>query len=178
MSGWELNVLDLIQTWHTTVLDQFFVYVTELGNAGMIWIIIGVLCCIKKRSRSCGFHMLLALLLCFLVGNLGLKVLIARERPFTINTSISLLIPVPKDYSFPSGHTMSSFAGAAVIHYYSYKWGKYAIFLACLIAFSRLYLYVHFPSDVIAGGFIGVLLAYFVVNYLQMQKNEKRGMDV
>lgn len=174
----EFGILDIIQTWHTAFLDELFVRISELGNAGKIWIIFAIFFLIRKQTRKCGIHILIALSFCLLVGNLGLKILIARERPCMVNPSVSLLIPMPRDYSFPSGHTMSSFAAAAVIYYYSSKWGKFAFLLATLIAFSRLYLYVHYPSDVLAGGFIGVLLAYFVVKYLQIQKNEKRNFDV
>lgn len=86
-----------------------------------------------------------------------LKPLVARERPCWINESVHLLVAMPKDYSFPSGHTQASFASATAIFHVNKKAGVCAFILAVLIAFSRLYLYVHFPTDVLAGIGIGVI---------------------
>ena len=108
----------------------------------------------------------LALVFSLLIGNIILKPSIARVRPFNINTSIQLLITAPVDFSFPSGHAMSSFAAATVIFCYNKRYGIGALILAGLIAFSRLYLYVHFPSDVIIGTIIGILLALAAVKIM------------
>ena len=86
-----------------------------------------------------------------------LKPLIARLRPFTVNTAIELLIPPPSDFSFPSGHTFASFASATAILKNNRRLGIPAIILAVLIAFSRLYLYVHYPTDVFFGLLLGIL---------------------
>lgn len=99
---------------------------------------------------------------CAVIGNLILKNLVARSRPFFFNTAVDLLISVPTDYSFPSGHTMSSFTAAVILYHADKRLGIPALILAFLIAFSRLYLYVHFPSDVIAGALIGIAIGFVV----------------
>lgn len=96
------------------------------------------------------------------VGNLILKNLVARSRPFSLNTTVNLLISAPTDYSFPSGHTMASFVAAMILYHTDKRLGIPALMLAFLIAFSRLYLYVHFPSDVIAGALIGAAIGHTV----------------
>ena len=101
--------------------------------------------------------MLFALFLSFIVVNLSLKPLVARVRPYEVNTAIQILTAPFRDFSFPSGHSSFSFAGATAIFFYNKRLSIYAFILATAIAFSRLYLYVHYPSDVLAGILIGVL---------------------
>ena len=139
-------------------LDVIMPLITRLGDNGLIWIIIAVIFIVLKKYRTDGVTMLLALVLCVLIGNLGLKPLVARARPFAPNPDITLLIPRPADFSFPSGHTMSSFAAATVIFCKDRRMGIWAGLLAVVIAFSRLYLYVHYPSDVLGGAIIGIIL--------------------
>ena len=93
-----------------------------------------------------------------LVGNVCLKNLIARPRPCWLDSSVQLLISSPTDYSFPSGHTLSSAIGATVLTKANHQFGWAAIPLAAAIAFSRLYLFVHYPSDVLAGAVLGVAI--------------------
>lgn len=138
-------------------------FITKLGDNGLMWIILAIIFIVFKKHRTDGVTMLLALLLCVLIGNIGLKPLIARARPFTLNTEITLLIPSPTDFSFPSGHTMSSFAAATVVFCKDRRMGIGAVILAAAIAFSRLYLYVHYPSDVLGGAIIGIMLGLIAV---------------
>jgi undecaprenyl-diphosphatase len=126
-----------------------------------------------------GIMLLGSLLLCFLLGNLLLKPLVGRIRPCDIHSSIPLLIARPTDYSFPSGHTMSSFAAANIIFHANVELGIAAYILALLIAFSRLYLYVHYPSDVLAGMILGLFVsASFLwimkLNVIEYQKYKNR----
>ena len=93
-----------------------------------------------------------------IVGNVLLKNIIARERPCWINETVNILIPIPQDYSFPSGHTLSSFIAAAIVMHTDKRMGIAAYALASMIAFSRLYLYVHFPTDVLAGALLGIII--------------------
>lgn len=152
-----MQILDFIQNnLRNGFLDIIMRFITHIGDYGIIWFLTAVVLMTVKKTRAVGFAILAALLLCLLVGNLTLKPLIARERPFTVNASIELLIPRPADFSFPSGHTMSSFAAATVIFLANKRFGTVALVLAGAIAFSRLYLYVHYPSDVLAGGLIGI----------------------
>lgn len=143
-------------------LDFIMPFITVLGNKGAIWILSAIFLIISPKYRKYGFVMLGALTACIIVCNISLKDIVARPRPCWLE-SVSLLINNPKDYSFPSGHTMSSVTGAAVLTSANHKFGYFAIPLALLIAFSRLYLYVHFPSDVITSVIIGVFIAFTAV---------------
>jgi len=144
-------------------LDFIMPFITKLGSAGMIWIVVAIAFLNSGKYRTYGFILITSLLLCFLVGNLTLKPLFERTRPCDMNTVIRLLIARPTDFSFPSGHTMSSFAAACVIFQANENMGIAAFVLASLIAFSRLYLYVHYPSDILAGIIIGILISVVVI---------------
>jgi len=117
---------------------------------------LAILLLIIPKTRRCGLAMAISLALCGIFGNLLLKPLIARTRPYDVNTAIELLIPRLTDFSFPSGHTYSSFAGAVVLLCYYRKTGIAALLLAICISFSRLYFYVHYPTDIIVGILMGV----------------------
>ena len=102
--------------------------------------------------------MLAALIFDFVAANMILKPLVARPRPCWINESIEMLVRVPEDYSFPSGHTMASFAAAGALLFAGQKMiGTGAVFLAILMGISRMYFYVHFPTDVLAGAIFGLV---------------------
>lgn len=119
--------------------------ITALGNAGILWIIITVIFLLSKKYRNTGFVMAAALILDLIGCNLILKPLVARERPFEINSAVNLLISAPKDYSFPSGHTAASFAAVGAMCFTKYKQWKIFGVIALIIAFSRLYLIRAFP---------------------------------
>ena len=106
--------------------------------------------------------MLAGMLIGLIIGNLLLKNLIARERPCWIDSEISMLIAIPKDYSFPSGHTLSSTISAVVLMRERKYFGIPAIILAILIAFSRMYLFVHFPTDILGGMLLGILIGWYI----------------
>ncbi len=161
----ELGVLDWIAAHcHNGVLDKVIPMITSLGNAGIFWIVLGMLILIFHRGeRSTGLQVLLALLFSLLVCNLFLKNLVGRTRPFDLNTTVELLVLRPWDSSFPSGHTSASFAAAMVLVLRRW-WGRWAaLALAILIAFSRLYLYVHFPTDVLGGLAVGMFCGWLAV---------------
>ncbi len=139
-------------------LDIVVPKLTMLGNAGIIWIIAGVLLLCTKKYRRQGTLVLMGLLAGFLIGNVLLKQLVARLRPCWLDPSVQLLITTPTDYSFPSGHTLSSTIAATILTKTDKRFGYIAIPLAVLIALSRLYLYVHFPSDVFAAALLGLLI--------------------
>ena len=167
-----MQVLDFIQlNIRNEFLDVLMPVITSLGNGGILWIAIALIFIATKKYRPAGFTMLAALLMHLLVCNIILKPLMARIRPCDINTAVELLIPRPKDYSFPSGHTSASFAAATVILYADRRMGVPAVILAAAIAFSRLYLYVHYPSDVFGGAVLGIafgaLARYIVVNAMK-----------
>ena len=154
-------------------LDTVMPFISNLGNSGFIWILTAVVLLITKKYRLTGLAMLIAMLMGLLIGNLTLKLLIARIRPCDVNTAVELLIPRPKDYFFPSGHTLSSFAAAAAIFCGNKRIGIFALIFAAIMAFSRLYLYVHYPSDILAGIIIGVALGIFAHKITNIIKNKK-----
>lgn len=157
----EIKILDMIQNLHTTVGDHFFIGITKLGDAGIIWIFLTILLLILPKMRKYGLAMLVGLCIDVIVCNGLLKNLVARTRPCDVNTAIQLLISHPTDYSFPSGHTAASFTAVAALYFSGDKkiW-KAAIVLGILIAFSRMYLYVHYPTDILGGALIGIFSGF------------------
>ncbi|MBK5252027.1 MAG: phosphatase PAP2 family protein [Peptostreptococcaceae bacterium] len=134
--------------------------ISKLGDAGIVWIILTITLLISRKYRRAGFALLFALILDVTVCNIILKPLVARVRPCDVNTTVQLLIARPTDYSFPSGHTAASFAAVSSL-YLSQQWlWKPALVLAILISFSRLYLYVHYPTDIFAGIMLGIIVGY------------------
>lgn len=143
-------------------LDFIMPLISFLGNKGWIWIAAAIIMLAVKRYRKNGAVLVIGLLACVIITNLILKNVIARDRPCWINETVQLLIAVPMDFSFPSGHSCASFAAAEIMRRCNKYWGIAAYSLAVLIAFSRLYLYVHFPSDVLAGAVLGFLIGMTV----------------
>ena len=169
--GFDLPVLDWIarHLW-CPFLDKVMPVITALGNGGIFWILLAVALIIPKKTRRMGVGMGIALLMGLLFCNLTLKPLCHRIRPYdyqydVFGRTIPLLIERPHDFSFPSGHTIASFEGAGVILLNNKKWGIAALVLAILITFSRLYLYVHYPTDVLASVVLGFGFA-FLGNWL------------
>ena len=157
----ELSILDWIQTLHTPFLDKIMVFITRLGDAGIIWILLSIVLLLIPKTRKSGAVMVVALVVDVLLCNIVLKNLVARTRPYDVNTGVHLLVAKLHDYSFPSGHTAASFASVTALYLAGEKklW-KFALVLACLIAISRLYLYVHYPTDVLGGILSGVISGY------------------
>lgn len=154
----EFEVLDFIrQHLRTDFGDVVMPAISALGDRGMIWICLAIILCALPRYRKSGITMLIALILNLIICNITLKPLIARMRPFSVHSDIELLIRAPRDFSFPSGHTASSFSAAFALMSEKKSVFIPSLILASLIAFSRLYLYVHYPSDVLAGILLGLL---------------------
>lgn len=161
MTGIELQILDMIQTWRTPILDSFMSAITRLGDGGVFWIALAVVLLVIPKTRKYGIVMAVALILDLLICNICLKNLVARTRPYDVNTAIELIARKPRDYSFPSGHTAAAFTATFALYFARCKkWWILSLVLAVLIAISRLYLYMHFPTDVLGGIFIGVLCGY------------------
>lgn len=170
--GWEFSVLDAIWSLHTPLLDIFFKGITSLGDKGIFFIALALILCCFKQTRRCGVCMLAGMAVGALIANVTLKPLVARARPCWINDTVRLLIENPSDYSFPSGHSQVSFVSATAIYNHNKKWGIAAYMLAILIAFSRLYLYVHFPTDVLAGAVIGIVVGAAVSRVIKRKWQE------
>ncbi len=149
----------MLQKLHTPFLDELMKGITFLGASGWFWILLAALLLCGKRTRRIGLAVALSLLVGLVLGNMILKPLVARQRPCWLDPAVPLLIGSPRDFSFPSGHTLASFEGAVSIFLYRRDWGLWALALAALIAFSRMYLFVHFPTDVLAGAALGTVIA-------------------
>ena len=139
------------------ILDQVFPIITKLGDHGLIWIVLALILLIPRRTRRTAILMLIGMAAAYLVGTTLVKNYVARPRPCWLDDSIVLLISEPKDYSFPSGHTIAGVTSCFLINRTNKIIGFFAVILMLLIAFSRMYLYVHFPSDVLAGFIIGLV---------------------
>ena len=157
----ELQLLDMIQKLRSPVGDALMCFFSSLGNAGIIWIIAAVILLAFPKTRRSGMILAVALVADVILCNGILKNLFARVRPCDVNTTIQLLIPHPKDFSFPSGHTAASFTAVTALFFAGEKklW-KPALALAVVIAFSRMYLYVHYPTDILGGILVGVCCGY------------------
>ncbi|MDO5545308.1 MAG: phosphatase PAP2 family protein [Eubacteriales bacterium] len=164
--SFDLPILEWIQAYmQSDFLDTIMPIITLFGEGGIFWIAWAVILLIIPKTRKIGLSMIIALLLGLLVCNLTLKPLVARIRPYDLQEQdfgvyINLLIDRQSDFSFPSGHTIASFEAAVVLLRYSKKMGIPALILAILVSFSRLYLYVHYPTDVLASVVLGTAFAF------------------
>ena len=159
--SFDLPILDWIQAhMQCTFLDKAMPIVTLFGDGGVFWILVAVALLFFAKYRKTGFSMGMALILGLLVCNIFLKPQVARIRPYNFQLQeygreITLLVKGLNDYSFPSGHTIASFEACTVLMLHDKRLGIPATVLAILIAFSRLYLYVHWPTDVLGGILVG-----------------------
>lgn len=161
MMSVEFKILDWIQGIRTPACDVVMQFISGLGDAGLIWIVLAAILLLIPKTRKSGAVLVAALCLDVVLCNVILKNVIGRIRPCDVNTAVQLLIARPTDYSFPSGHTAASFAAVSALYFAGEKrlWGP-AFLLAVLIAFSRMYLYVHYPTDILGGIAVGVITGY------------------
>ena len=155
----EIQILNWLQSLHTPILDKIMQLLTHLGDMGIIWIILTIVMLLIPKTRKSGVIMAAALIVDVILCNVILKNLIARVRPYDVNTAVQVLVVKPKDFSFPSGHAGSSFAAAvAVFCTMKGSRGRWAVLaFAFLMAFTRLYVGIHYPTDVICGALTGAL---------------------
>ena len=170
---WEAEFLIWLQGLRSPVMDKIMAILSSIGNAGLFWIVLAVIFLCFAKSRPTGFQMALALIMTFIIGNLILKHLVDRIRPYDMYEAIEALVIKPSDSSFPSGHASCAFAGATAIYLNNKKVGIAAFILAAAIAFSRLYNQVHYPTDVLAGAFIGVICG-ILANVIYRKLAEKK----
>ncbi|MBQ4604740.1 MAG: phosphatase PAP2 family protein [Clostridia bacterium] len=180
--NFDLSVFQWIQSVQNDFLDAVMVGVTTLGNAGAIFIVIGLTLLFTKKYRKAGLAVIAALLVMLLCNDLFLKELFARPRPFNLFESnpekyaawgteyvYPELVQKPSSFSFPSGHTASAFAAAVALLWHSRKWGIPTIIFAAVMGFSRIYVQVHYCTDVIGGiitGTICGLIAVLIVRFI------------
>ncbi|MBQ8184777.1 MAG: phosphatase PAP2 family protein [Lachnospiraceae bacterium] len=174
----DVSILLFVQEHlRTEVFNEIWKFITHLGDDGLIWIALGVVLLFFKKTRPAGFAVLAALLIHELVNNTILKNLVARPRPFLVCEELVPLISKPSSYSFPSGHTSSSFAAAMALYLgTSKKAGIPALVLAALIGLSRIYVGVHYPTDVLAGAALGIAAGFAatcLVRHVQKLLQEK-----
>ena len=168
LNPFETSILHWIrQTLSCAFLDAVMPYITKFADSGIGWILLALVLLIPRKTRRMGAAMGVALAIGFVTGNLLLKNLVARTRPFLFDPSIELLIAPPHEFSFPSGHTLASFECAVAVFCYRRKWGVAALLFAVLIAFSRLYLQVHYPTDVLCGAILGSLIGYLAYRIVE-----------
>lgn len=162
LNNFDIGVLYLIQdSLRSPILTSFLEFMTDLGNNGYVWIALAVLLMTIRKCRKAGLTTMLALVINVILANGILKHLVQRPRPFDTYGGLQVLIHRPADWSFPSGHASASFAAAFVLYHYLPKKFSIVMFvLAALISFSRLYLGVHYPTDVFAGVFVGYFSAW------------------
>ena len=168
----EFFILDFIQQIKNPFWDSVFLFFTRLGNGAFIWILVAIIMLFLKKYRKTGILIMVSIAVVSVVFTLIVKNLVARERPYTV-LGVPLLfdaylagIPESDTFSFPSGHSVCSFVGATCIFLRHKYIGIISYVLAFLISFSRLYMYVHFPSDVLFGAVFGILSA-LVVNWCE-----------
>ena len=168
--GFDLPILDWIQSnLKSGFMDIIMPIITLFGDDGIFWIACALLLLCFPKTRKIGLGMGFAMAIGLLICNVTMKPLIARIRPYDLKEQMGVLIPLlterMHDFSFPSGHTIASFEAATVLLKNSKKMGIPAMILAVLIAFSRLYLYVHYPTDVLFSVVAGTLIG-FLGNFL------------
>ena len=156
----ELAILNMVQQLRSGPLDAVMRFVSWTGNHGTVWILLAVLLILMKRQRGHGLSASCALILDLVSCNLVLKPLIGRERPFALVPDMELMISPPLDASFPSGHTAASFAVVFALKASGSPLWKPALVWAILMAFSRLYLYVHWPTDIVGGVLLGSAMGW------------------
>ena len=173
----EFAILDFIrENFSCGFLDYFMKGISYLGNGGIFWIIAAIVLLIIPKTRKIGLAVACALICSLVICNLTIKPIVARIRPYDLREGIELIVSRPTDFSFPSGHSSISFAGAIPMLMYNKKIGIPALILAIIIAFSRLYLYVHFPTDVLCGMIVGSIcgvLGYFTSKFIYKRFTKK-----
>lgn len=174
------NILLWIQEYvRNDFLTPIMKFITTLGNAGMLWIAIAVILLCFKKTRKVGWLVGFSLIGTLLVNNILLKNIVCRIRPYEVIDGLTILVSKPSEYSFPSGHTGSSFAaGVTLLLTCPKKYGIPAVILACLIAISRLYIGVHYPTDVLGGIITGTFIALFVCCFVQKKVFKERSVSL
>ena len=151
------------QSMRSEFLDSFTLTLSYVTTSGAIWVAVGIAMLFSRKHRASGIIMLASLTAVFLTGDVLLKHIVNRPRPFIVNTDIALLIKSPLGSSFPSTHSAIAAAATTVLIAKNKVIGFIASVMTACIAFSRLYLYVHYPTDVFAGLMLGAFCASMIL---------------
>lgn len=158
VTAWDASVITAIyENVHSAFLTMFFRIVTLLGEGGIFWIAVAVILLFFKKTRRSGICIGASLLIGVIVGNGIIKNVVARPRPYDAIEGIESVVSHLSDYSFPSGHSLCCFEAATALAMNRTRWAIPAYVGAVLVAVSRLFLFVHYPTDVICGALLGVL---------------------
>lgn len=181
MNAFEITILDFIhRNLSSAFWDPIMLFITRFGDAGLFWIALSVLLLIIPKTRKLGLAMGVSLAVEAIICNVVLKPMVARVRPYDVNTAVELILKAPTDFSFPSGHTGASFAVVGALFFQKHRSWIPALVLSVLIAYSRMYLYVHYPTDVLAGVVLGILtgwLSSVILRYFEKKRKEKQSEE-
>ena len=169
---WEADFLLWLQNLRVPFMDGLMTFFSMLGHNGIFCLIFGILLIVFKKTRRSGIEVMIAMVLSFIISYLIVKNLVARVRPFETYDFLVPLGNAPHGWSFPSVHSTFAFATATVIFCNYKKIGIFALVIAALVAFSRLYMGAHYPTDVLVGSVFGVIFA-LLAHYLIFPKCEK-----
>lgn len=164
--AFDLPILEWIQAHlQSGLMDKIMPIITLFGEGGVFWIVLSLIFLMMPKTRKMGLGMIIAMLMGVLICNVLMKPIIARPRPYDLQLSefgkeITLLIKAQHDYSFPSGHTIACFEASVVMLRNDKRLGIPAFILGVLVSFSRLYLYVHYPTDVLLSVVLGTAFAF------------------
>ncbi len=175
---WDAGVLLWIQeNMRTDLMTTIMKAITRLGDGGCLWIVLALVFLVVGKTRKVGATSALALIITFVTVNLGIKNLVARTRPYEVVDGLINLVDKQKDFSFPSGHAAHAFAvGVVILVMMPKKIGVPVFIISVLMAYSRLYIGVHYPTDVIAGALLGTAIAFlsiFIVNKICSMWNKR-----
>lgn len=172
---WETDVILWFVSIHNSVMDVVMTSASRLASAGFLWIMICIMiCCFSKKNRRYAIIPIISLFIAWFLADIIIKPMVCRVRPFE-ELGLEILVSIPTTSSFPSGHTASSFAAAYSIYSINHKWGFASLLFATLVGISRVYLSVHWPTDVIAGAIIGMLVAYVVCRLASSKSDHSNG---
>ena len=143
-------------------LNHLMMFISGSADFGISWLILILLTNLVGALHGLSIDLLVALLLATLIGQVTIKTFVKRKRPCQTFDNMEMLVPIPSDFSFPSSHTMTSFACATVLACYDPVLGVVGLIYATLVGISRIYLFVHYLSDVFAGALFGVIVGAFV----------------
>lgn len=173
----EIKFLESLASLRFGVLDVIMLFFTYIGEVGAVCIITALVLLIMKKTRKAGIYVAICLILDFLIINVFLKNVVQRARPYEFSQSlvdriISLKYKLPDDYSFPSGHSAVTFCCATALVCLFGKKALFTFVIAFLVAFSRLYIGVHYPTDVLAGAVIGSAIGFCTVYFGRKIENK------
>lgn len=174
--NFEFGILNRLHDWLSCdFMDALMTGISSLGNVGAVWIVIAIVMVSLKKYRKSGFVFAAALILGLVFGNLIMKNIISRPRPCELFEGVEMLITPPTDPSFPSGHTLAAFISAFVLFDVKKIFGVIALISASLMALSRMYLFVHFPTDILGGIALAFVIYLIVRRFLRKTEHSDCG---